>query len=311
MSPTRPLQQKKIRLLERLLLRTLALLLGATVAKGVAGYLSGALSFHADAMLALLLVLAAVLALSRLRRTTVPQLITFAWVDRGYARLFSLMFLVVALGLFFAVYRRIPAGPALVHPLPALGMAGLGLLLLFCAVVCLRRWAVYYRLAVLRVGARYLWWGIATSVTVLVLVTLSFWTGWGWLDAVGGILQALVLLAVAHRLWTGGAAAPRVPLPEEEHRALKDLLHRFAEPRQISFSALNGVLIQGQRHITVIMGVPENWTVVKAQRSAAELSGEVQQLFRGAEVEIHLESAAEFEGLAEQQPDFSREDFRG
>lgn len=311
MSPTRPLQQKKIRLLEKLLLLTLALLLGATVAKGVAGYLSGATSFYADAGAGLLMVLTAVLALSRLHRTATPQLITSGRADRGYARIFSLMFTLVSFGLFLAIYRRGPADQAMAHPLPALGMAVLGLLFLLCAAVYLRRWATYYRLAVLGIGARYLWWAIATSVIVLALVALSFWTGWGWLDAVGGALQALMLLAVAYRLWTRGAAAPRVPLPEAEHRELKDLLHRFAEPRQISFSALNGVLIEGRRHITVIMGIPETWTVVKAQRSADELSREVQQLFEGAEVEIHIESAAEFEDLATHRQDLTREDFRG
>lgn len=312
MSHIRPLQQKKINLLERILVLTLVLLLVSTLLKTAAGIFSGSIGFYADAVACLLLLLTTLLAISRLRRTAVPQLITFGRADRSYARIFSVMFTVLSLGLITLVSWHLIDATPLQLPVPALGSAGLAWLFMFSLAVYLQRSSRYYRLEILGTGARYLWLGIFTSTLILLAVALTFWTGWSWLDALIGFLQALVLLYVAYQLWTRSAATqPRVPASAEELRELKDLLHHFAEPRQISFSAIHGVRIGERLHFTVIMGVPETWTVVKAQRSADALEQEILQHFGGARVEIHLESSEVFQDPGFHQEHVTREDFRG
>lgn len=306
------LQRKQIRLLEQILLRGLMILVVATVLKTGAAIISGSTGLYADALVSGLITAGGVMSLSRLQRTGATHLIAADRVDLSYSRILSVVVTLGAIALVFSASWRFHDPQQLLNPLPSLLLGVFAIMFYLSLAIYLLRKSQFYRLRLLGYGARVLGYGALSSTICLLVVAATFWTSRAWLDSLIGLAQGALLVYVAFQLWhQTSATTTRTPLPLAEQAQMMELLDCFAVTERVSFSAANGVLINERRNLSIIMAVPDDWTVVKAQRCADALEIELRELFADAEVEIHLESQEDAADRHSPTSRSTREDFRG
>jgi len=184
----------------------------------------------------------------------------------------------------------------LLHPRP-LESIGIGLAIsvaaslinLAAGLVLLRAGKVYNSLT-LRANAHHLLTDVWTSVGVVAGVGAVALTGVLRLDPI------VALLVAANIVWTGLRIMSQsvsglmdVALPEEEQRALRAVLDRYAESG-VQYHALRTRQSGPRRFISVHVLVPGAWTVHQGHQFLERIESDIRQALSNVTVFTHLES---------------------
>jgi cation diffusion facilitator family transporter len=184
----------------------------------------------------------------------------------------------------------------LIHPRP-LEAIGIGLAIsvaaslinLAAGLLLLRAGKVYNSLT-LRANARHLLTDVWTSVGVVAGVGAVALTGVLRLDPI------VALVVAANIVWTGLRIMSQsvsglmdVALPEDEQRALRVVLDRYAESG-VQYHALRTRQSGPRRFISVHVLVPGAWTVHQGHQFLERIESDIRQALSNVTVFTHLES---------------------
>jgi len=265
---------------------TIALKTGAWLLTGSVGLLS-------DAAESVVNLVAAVVALIALRVAALPATDRFTY-GRTKAEYFSallegvMIFIAAAVILVTAVERFL-------HPRP-LENVGIGLVVSMVAAALNGAVA----LVLLRVGRRHrsmtlvadghhLMTDVVTSVGVLVGVGLVALTGWERLDPIVAFAVGVNIVVTGSRLISESAnGLLDVTIPSEENERITAILRARTTP-ETRFHGLQTRVSGRERHATVHVLVPDDWTVHRGHALIEEIEAELRAAVPGLIVLSHLE----------------------
>lgn len=266
-----------------------------TIALKTAAYLlTGSVGLLSDAIESLVNLAGAIMALVILRIAARPADDNHAY-GHSKAEYFSAgvegMLIAAA-----ALSIGITAVDRLLHP-RVLQQVGVGLAVsavaaavnLGAALVLLRAGRAH-RSITLEADAKHLLTDVWTTGGVLAGVAIAFWTGWGPLDPI------VALLVAANIVWTGFGLMRRSvsglmdsALPEEDQRALREVLERFA-PSRAQFHAIRTRQAGPRRFVSLHVLVPGEWTVHRGHELLERIEADIRAALPGVTVFTHLES---------------------
>jgi cation diffusion facilitator family transporter len=263
--------------------------------KLLAYQITGSVGLLSDAAESVVNLVAAVVALVALRVAARPADENHHY-GHGKAEYFSawvegVMIFLAAAVIVVSALRR------LIHPQP-LQDVGIGLAITAAATVVnlvvgllLIRVGRQHRSITLEADGKHLMTDVWTSVGVIVGVALVALTGWLRLDPV------IALLVGANILWTGSRLVMRstaglmdVALPEEDNRAIVEVLERFTTA-DVHFHALQTRESGHRRFISVHVLVPGAWTVQQGHDLLEDLEAAIAEALPDSDVHTHLEPA--------------------
>ncbi|MCQ9330217.1 cation diffusion facilitator family transporter [Corynebacterium phoceense] len=282
--------------LERFMKLSIAAAVATILLKTLAAWLTGSVGFLSDALESIVNLVAAIAGFIALRVAVKPADKDHHF-GHGKAEYVSallegaLIFVAAGMILWSAAHR-------LIHLQP-LEQPGLGLLLSTAASVlnlvvglALLRAGKTYRSATLDADGKHLLTDVWTSVGVLVGIAAVWLTGWLWLDPVIALAVGINIMWTGYQLLRDSLSSLlSESLPVEENAALDELLARVAPAHGLTITQRRTVAFGRQRFIYLTADVDPTWTVLASHQAADALEDDVDGLFPGAEVFIHLEPA--------------------
>ncbi|GAB3713140.1 cation diffusion facilitator family transporter [Mariniluteicoccus flavus] len=265
---------------------TIALKTGAWAITGSVGLLS-------DAAESIVNLVAAVVALVALKVAARPANAKYTY-GRAKAEYFSaaiegmMIFLAAAVILVTSVER-------FVHPRP-IDDVGLGLAISVVAsvvngvvAVVLIRAGERFRSLTLAADGRHLMTDVITSAGVVIGVLLVWLTGWDRLDAIVAFAVGVNIIVTGAKLVAESTEGLLdVTLPEAENRAIIEVLRRRTSD-QVTFHGLQTRVAGHQRHASLHVLVPGDWTVQQGHDYLEELEDELRAAVHDLHVMTHLE----------------------
>ena len=200
------------------------------------------------------------------------------------------MILVAAAFIVYTAVERI------VNPRP-LESLGLGLLISVVAAVInavvglvLVRAGARHRSRTLEADGKHLLTDVVTSIGVVVGVALVWLTGWEVLDPVVAILVGLNILYVGYRLvHVSGMGLMDATLPDEDNRAIEEVLARHRVPGEVDFHELRTRESGRWRFVEFHALVPGEWTVDRGHDLVELVEQEIHDALPYSHITTHLE----------------------
>lgn len=200
------------------------------------------------------------------------------------------MILVAAAFIVYTAVERI------VNPRP-LESLGLGLLISVVAAVInavvglvLVRAGARHRSRTLEADGKHLLTDVVTSIGVVVGVALVWLTGWEVLDPVVAILVGLNILYVGYRMvHVSGMGLMDATLPDEDNRAIEEVLARHRVPGEVDFHELRTRESGRWRFVEFHALVPGEWTVDRGHDLVELVEQEIHDALPYSHITTHLE----------------------
>ena len=283
-------------LLERFMKLSIATAVLTIVLKVLAAMLTGSVGFLSDALESGVNLVAAVVGFIALRIAAKPADANHQF-GHGKAEYVSalvegaMIFVAAALIIYTSALRLLNPQP-LEQPGIGLALSTLASVLNLAVGLALLKAGKKYRSATLQADGHHLLTDVWTSVGVLVGIALVALTDWLWLDP-------MVAFAVGNNiLWTGYkllkeslSSLLSESLPKEEHAELDARLAELEDEFDVLFTSRRTIASGRQRLVYLTMDVPGEWTVLAAHDIADRIEDNIDELFSGAEVFIHVEPA--------------------
>ena len=184
----------------------------------------------------------------------------------------------------------------LINPVPIESL-GLGLAISVVAAVIngivgtlLIRAGVRHRSPTLKADGKHLITDVVTSVGVVVGVTLVWITGWEFLDPVVAIAVGLNILFIGYRLvHESGMGLMDATLPEQDNRAIQEVLDRHRQPGRVDFHELRTRESGRWRFVEFHALVPGDWSVERGHDLVEKVEQEIHAALPHSHITTHLE----------------------
>ena len=266
------------------------------VLKVLAAMLTGSVGFLSDALESGVNLVAAVVGFIALRIAAKPADANHQF-GHGKAEYVSalvegaMIFVAAALIIYTSALRLLNPQP-LEQPGIGLALSTLASVLNLAVGLVLLKAGKKYRSATLRADGHHLLTDVWTSVGVLVGIALVALTDWLWLDPIVAFAVGINILWTGYKLLKESLSSLlSESLPKEEHAELDARLTELEEEFGVLFTSRRTIASGRQRLVYLTMDVPGEWTVLAAHDIADRIEDNIDELFPGAEVFIHVEPA--------------------
>ncbi|WP_347004818.1 cation diffusion facilitator family transporter [Corynebacterium striatum] len=283
-------------LLERFMKLSIATAVLSIVLKVLAAMLTGSVGFLSDALESGVNLVAAVVGFIALRIAAKPADANHQF-GHGKAEYVSalvegaMIFVAAALIIYTSALRLLNPQP-LEQPGIGLALSTLASVLNLAVGLLLLKAGKKYRSATLRADGHHLLTDVWTSVGVLVGIALVALTDWLWLDPIVAFAVGINILWTGYKLLKESLSSLlSESLPKEEHAELDARLTELEEEFGVLFTSRRTIASGRQRLVYLTMDVPGEWTVLAAHDIADRIEDNIDELFPGAEVFIHVEPA--------------------
>ncbi|MFW9093800.1 cation diffusion facilitator family transporter [Corynebacterium striatum] len=283
-------------LLERFMKLSIATAVLTIVLKILAAMLTGSVGFLSDALESGVNLVAAVVGFIALRIAAKPADANHQF-GHGKAEYVSalvegaMIFVAAALIIYTSALRLLNPQP-LEQPGIGLALSTLASVLNLAVGLVLLKAGKKYRSATLRADGHHLLTDVWTSVGVLVGIALVALTDWLWLDPIVAFAVGINILWTGYKLLKESLSSLlSESLPKEEHAELDARLTELEEEFGVLFTSRRTIVSGRQRLVYLTMDVPGEWTVLAAHDIADRIEDNIDELFPGAEVFIHVEPA--------------------
>ncbi|HAT1131404.1 cation diffusion facilitator family transporter [Corynebacterium striatum] len=283
-------------LLERFMKLSIATAVLTIVLKVLAAMLTGSVGFLSDALESGVNLVAAVVGFIALRIAAKPADANHQF-GHGKAEYVSalvegaMIFVAAALIIYTSALRLLNPQP-LEQPGIGLALSTLASVLNLAVGLVLLKAGKKYRSATLRADGHHLLTDVWTSVGVLVGIALVALTDWLWLDPIVAFAVGINILWTGYKLLKESLSSLlSESLPKEEHAELDARLTELEEEFGVLFTSRRTIASGRQRLVYLTMDVPGEWTVLAAHDIADRIEDNIDELFPGAEVFIHVEPA--------------------
>ncbi|HAT1170291.1 cation diffusion facilitator family transporter [Corynebacterium striatum] len=283
-------------LLERFMKLSIATAVLTIVLKILAAMLTGSVGFLSDALESGVNLVAAVVGFIALRIAAKPADANHQF-GHGKAEYVSalvegaMIFVAAALIIYTSALRLLNPQP-LEQPGIGLALSTLASVLNLAVGLVLLKAGKKYRSATLRADGHHLLTDVWTSVGVLVGIALVALTDWLWLDPIVAFAVGINILWTGYKLLKESLSSLlSESLPKEEHAELDARLTELEEEFGVLFTSRRTIASGRQRLVYLTMDVPGEWTVLAAHDIADRIEDNIDELFPGAEVFIHVEPA--------------------
>ncbi|MCG7248920.1 cation diffusion facilitator family transporter [Corynebacterium striatum] len=283
-------------LLERFMKLSIATAVLTIVLKVLAAMLTGSVGFLSDALESGVNLVAAVVGFIALRIAAKPADANHQF-GHGKAEYVSalvegaMIFVAAALIIYTSTLRLLNPQP-LEQPGIGLALSTLASVLYLAVGLALLKAGKKYRSATLQADGHHLLTDVWTSVGVLVGIALVALTDWLWLDPIVAFAVGINILWTGYRLLKESLSSLlSESLPKEEHAELDARLTELEEEFGVLFTSRRTIASGRQRLVYLTMDVPGEWTVLAAHDIADRIEDNIDELFPGAEVFIHVEPA--------------------
>ncbi|HFG8807115.1 cation diffusion facilitator family transporter [Corynebacterium striatum] len=283
-------------LLERFMKLSIATAVLTIVLKVLAAMLTGSVGFLSDALESGVNLVAAVVGFIALRIAAKPADANHQF-GHGKAEYVSalvegaMIFVAAALIIYTSALRLLNPQP-LEQPGIGLALSTLASVLNLAVGLLLLKAGKKYRSATLRADGHHLLTDVWTSVGVLVGIALVALTDWLWLDPIVAFAVGINILWTGYKLLKESLSSLlSESLPKEEHAELDARLTELEEEFGVLFTSRRTIASGRQRLVYLTMDVPGEWTVLAAHDIADRIEDNIDELFPGAEVFIHVEPA--------------------
>lgn len=261
--------------------------------KVVAGIASGSVSILSEAIHSCMDLLAAIIAYFSVRISDTPA-------DRehpyGHGKFENISGVVEALLIFVAAFWIIfEAVQKLLHPTPVeaipVGVAVMAISAIVNAIVSRRLYVVAKETdsIALEADALHLKTDVYTSLGVAVGLALIWVTGYTFLDPIIAMFVALLILKESFTLFRK-AYGPLLDtsLPQKEVEAIRDIISGYCT-EQITFHNLRTRKAGMHKYVDFHLNLPPMLTVKEAHNLCDIIEADIQKVFPGCEVTIHVE----------------------
>ena len=283
-------------LLERFMKLSIATAVLTIVLKVLAAMLTGSVGFLSDALESGVNLVAAVVGFIALRIAAKPADANHQF-GHGKAEYVSalvegaMIFVAAALIIYTSTLRLLNPQP-LEQPGIGLALSTLSSVLNLAVGLALLKAGKKYRSATLRADGHHLLTDVWTSVGVLVGIALVALTDWLWLDPIVAFAVGINILWTGYKLLKKSLSSLlSESLPKEEHAKLDARLAELEKKFDVLFTSRRTIASGRQRLVYLTMDVPGEWTVLAAHDIADRIENNIDELFPGAEVFIHVEPA--------------------
>ncbi|OFL97803.1 transporter [Corynebacterium sp. HMSC071F07] len=283
-------------LLERFMKLSIATAVLTIVLKVLAAMLTGSVGFLSDALESGVNLVAAVVGFIALRIAAKPADANHQF-GHGKAEYVSalvegaMIFVAAALIIYTSALRLLNPQP-LEQPGIGLALSTLASVLNLAVGLALLKAGKKYRSATLQADGHHLLTDVWTSVGVLVGIALVALTDWLWLDPMVAFAVGINILWTGYRLLKESLSSLlSESLPKEEHAELDARLAELEDEFDVLFTSRRTIASGRQRLVYLTMDVPGEWTVLAAHDIADRIEDNIDELFSGAEVFIHVEPA--------------------
>ncbi|ATZ05679.1 cation diffusion facilitator family transporter [Corynebacterium striatum] len=283
-------------LLERFMKLSIATAVLTIVLKVLAAMLTGSVGFLSDALESGVNLVAAVVGFIALRIAAKPADANHQF-GHGKAEYVSalvegaMIFVAAALIIYTSALRLLNPQP-LEQPGIGLALSTLASVLNLAVGLVLLKAGKKYRSATLRADGHHVLTDVWTSVGVLVGIALVALTDWLWLDPIVAFAVGINILWTGYKLLKESLSSLlSESLPKEEHAELDARLTELEEEFGVLFTSRRTIASGRQRLVYLTMDVPGGWTVLAAHDIADRIEDNIDELFPGAEVFIHVEPA--------------------
>ncbi|MDK8881567.1 cation diffusion facilitator family transporter [Corynebacterium striatum] len=283
-------------LLERFMKLSIATAVLTIVLKVLAAMLTGSVGFLSDALESGVNLVAAVVGFIALRIASKPADANHQF-GHGKAEYVSalvegaMIFVAAALIIYTSALRLLNPQP-LEQPGIGLALSTLASVLNLAVGLVLLKAGKKYRSATLRADGHHVLTDVWTSVGVLVGIALVALTDWLWLDPIVAFAVGINILWTGYKLLKESLSSLlSESLPKEEHAELDARLTELEEEFGVLFTSRRTIASGRQRLVYLTMDVPGGWTVLAAHDIADRIEDNIDELFPGAEVFIHVEPA--------------------
>ncbi|EGT5590883.1 cation transporter [Corynebacterium striatum] len=283
-------------LLERFMKLSIATAVLTIVLKVLAAMLTGSVGFLSDALESGVNLVAAVVGFIALRIAAKPADANHQF-GHGKAEHVSalvegaMIFVAAALIIYTSALRLLNPQP-LEQPGIGLALSTLASVLNLAVGLVLLKAGKKYRSATLRADGHHVLTDVWTSVGVLVGIALVALTDWLWLDPIVAFAVGINILWTGYKLLKESLSSLlSESLPKEEHAELDARLTELEEEFGVLFTSRRTIASGRQRLVYLTMDVPGEWTVLAAHDIADRIEDNIDELFPGAEVFIHVEPA--------------------
>ncbi|OFT48953.1 transporter [Corynebacterium sp. HMSC06G04] len=283
-------------LLERFMKLSIATAVLTIVLKVLAAMLTGSVGFLSDALESGVNLVAAVVGFIALRIAAKPADANHQF-GHGKAEYVSalvegaMIFVAAALIIYTSALRLLNPQP-LEQPGIGLALSTLASVLNLAVGLALLKAGKKYRSATLQADGHHLLTDVWTSVGVLVGIALVALTDWLWLDPMVAFAVGINILWTGYKLLKESLSSLlSESLPKEEHAELDVRLAELEDEFDVLFTSRRTIASGRQRLVYLTMDVPGEWTVLAAHDIADRIEDNIDELFSGAEVFIHVEPA--------------------
>ncbi|ART21596.1 cation-efflux pump [Corynebacterium striatum] len=283
-------------LLERFMKLSIATAVLTIVLKVLAAMLTGSVGFLSDALESGVNLVAAVVGFIALRIAAKPADANHQF-GHGKAEYVSalvegaMIFVAAALIIYTSTLRLLNPQP-LEQPGIGLALSTLASVLNLAVGLALLKAGKKYRSATLQADGHHLLTDVWTSVGVLVGIALVALTDWLWLDPIVAFAVGINILWTGYRLLKESLSSLlSESLPKEEHAEIDARLTELEDEFDVLFTSRRTIASGRQRLVYLTMDVPGEWTVLAAHDIADRIEDNIDELFPGAEVFIHVEPA--------------------
>lgn len=283
-------------LLERFMKLSIATAVLTIVLKVLAAMLTGSVGFLSDALESGVNLVAAVVGFIALRIAAKPADANHQF-GHGKAEYVSalvegaMIFVAAALIIYTSALRLLNPQP-LEQPGIGLALSTLASVLNLAVGLVLLKAGKKYRSATLRADGHHVLTDVWTSVGVLVGIALVALTDWLWLDPIVAFAVGINILWTGYKLLKESLSSLlSESLPKEEHAELDARLTELEEEFGVLFTSRRTIASGRQRLVYLTMDMPGEWTVLAAHDIADRIEDNIDELFPGAEVFIHVEPA--------------------
>ncbi|AMO90850.1 cation diffusion facilitator transporter family protein [Corynebacterium simulans] len=266
------------------------------VLKVLAAMLTGSVGFLSDALESGVNLVAAVVGFIALRIAAKPADANHQF-GHGKAEYVSalvegaMIFVAAALIIYTSALRLLNPQP-LEQPGIGLALSTLASVLNLAVGLALLKAGKRYRSATLQADGHHLLTDVWTSVGVLVGIALVALTDWLWLDPMVAFAVGINILWTGYKLLKESLSSLlSESLPKEEHAELDARLAELEDEFDVLFTSRRTIASGRQRLVYLTMDVPGEWTVLAAHDIADRIEDNIDELFSGAEVFIHVEPA--------------------
>ena len=156
--------------------------------------------------------------------------------------------------------------------------------------VALVRAGTGHRSPTLKADGKHLITDVITSVGVVAGLALAWATGWEVLDPIVAIGVGLNILFIGYRLvHESGMGLMDATLPDEDNRAIEEVLERHREPGRVDFHELRTRESGRWRFVEFHALVPGQWSVERGHDLVETVEQEIHAVLPSSHITTHLE----------------------